>query len=157
MVLAVDVGRLVHVTVLLGAAEDLERFLGRDVVRTTGLDRVVGHVADLDAPVVLIIRAALAKLGPRVAAGADACGDVAFILLQPVRDLLDIERLAVHADFLFDRDDVHADAVAARADHRGDVLQRQEGHSFKERSDRRVGVDSVLGRVEQLRAAGDEE
>ena len=52
---------------------------------------------------------------------------------------------------------MHADPVTARADHRGDVLQRQECHTLKERSDRRVGVDSVLRRVEQFRTAGHEE
>ena len=59
--------------------------------------------------------------------------------------------------FLFHRDDVHADAVAAGAHHGRDILQRQECHPLKERRHRRVPVHAVRARVEKLRTAGDEE
>ena len=87
-----------------------------------GFDGVVRHIADLDAPVVRIVAAAFAENGAAIAARADASGEVAFVFLEPVGDLLDLDGLVVHLDLLLDGDDVHADAVSSRHDHRCDVL-----------------------------------
>ena len=86
-------------------------------MRSAGFDRVVRHIADLNTPVILVIRAALAEHRAGRAAGADAGGQMPVVLLEPVGDLFDADRLAVGGDLLFDRDDVHADAVAARTYH----------------------------------------
>ena len=48
---------------------------------------------------------------------------------------------------------MHSDAVAARSHHRGDVLKRQEGHSFEHLRDCGILVHAVNGRVEELRAS----
>ena len=156
MVFAVDVRDLVDVAVLFGAAEDLQRFLFRDVVRAAGLDGVIRHVADLDAPVVAVVRAALADHGAGGAAGADAGGQMSVVFLEPVGDLLGLDGFSRRRDFLFDRDDVHADAVAAGAHHGGDVLKRQESHALEHFRDGRILLDAVDGRVEELRASGHE-
>ena len=66
--LAVDVRDLVDEAVVLCLLDDLERLIGRDVVGTVRLDRVVSHIADLDAPVFGVVSAALAELRARVAA-----------------------------------------------------------------------------------------
>ena len=81
---------------------------------------------------------------------------MALIFLQPVGDLFQLYRLAAHLDFLFHRDDVHADAVAAGTNHRGDVFQGQEGHTLEHPGNGGILCDPILGGVEQLRAAGHE-
>ena len=144
-----------HEAIVLGALENLERLLGCDVVGAVGLNRVVGHVTNLDAPVIRVIRAALAELGARVATGADASRDVALVLLEPVRDALELDGLVLEVDGLLDGDHVHANAVAARRDHLGDTRKRNESHALEEVGDRGVLVDAVLARVEELGGAGD--
>ena len=146
-----------HKAIVLGALEDLERLLGRDVVGATGLHGVVGHVAYLDAPVVRVVGAALAQLGAGVAARADAGGDVALVLLEPVGDALELDGLVLEVDGLLDGDDVHADAVASGRDHLRDARKRDEGHALEEVRDRGVLVDAVLARVEELCRAGHKE
>ena len=84
LVLAVDVGYLMNIAVLLGKFEYLESALFGYVVRASGLDSVVRHVAELDAPIVKIIGAAVAEHCARSAAGADTCGDVTLVFLEPI-------------------------------------------------------------------------
>ena len=54
------------------------------------------------------------------------------VLLQPVGQVLDRQRLALGRDGLFDRDDVHADAGASGRHHLGDARQRQIRHALEE-------------------------
>ena len=151
VIVAVDVGDLVNVAVFLGLFQDIEGFFLRDVVSAAGFDCVVGHVADLNAPVLAVVGAALAQHRPGRAAGADTGGEMALVFLQPIGDFFQFDRLPAHLDFLLHRDHMHADAVAAGRHHRGDVLQRQEGHAFKHSGDRRILFDPVLRGIEQLR------
>lgn len=84
LVLAVDVGYLMDIAVLLGKLEYLESALFGYVVSASGLNGVIRHVAELDAPIVKIIGAAVAEHCARSAAGADTCGDVTLVFLEPV-------------------------------------------------------------------------
>ena len=84
LVLAVDVRYLMDIAVLLGKLEYLESALFGYVVRASGLNGVICHVAELDAPIVKIVGAAVAEHCARSAAGADTCGDVTLVFLEPV-------------------------------------------------------------------------
>ena len=68
-----------------------QRLLGGDVVRAPRFDGVVGHVTNLDAPVIGVVGAALPKRRARVAARADARSDVSLVLLEPVGDALELD------------------------------------------------------------------
>ena len=83
LVLAVDIGDLVHEAVLLGGDEGLDDLVIGDEVALARLDEVVGHVAHADAPFLRVVRAALAAGALAQAAGAGACG-VAVVLLEPM-------------------------------------------------------------------------
>lgn len=75
--------------------------------------------------------------------------------------MLDVERLVLHRDGLFHRDDVHAHAAAARRQQMRLARQRHVGHALKELGKLRMllqpGVPArklrILLHVEQLRAA----
>lgn len=75
--------------------------------------------------------------------------------------MLDVERLVLHRDGLFHRDDVHAHAAAARRQQMRLARQRHVGHALKELGELRMllqpGVPArklrILLHVEQLRAA----
>ena len=73
-----------NIAVLLGKFEYLESALFGYVVRASGLNGVVRHVAELDAPIVKIVGATVAEHCARSAAGADTCGDVTLVFLEPI-------------------------------------------------------------------------
>ena len=68
--------------------------------------------------------------------------------------MLDIQRLVLGLNRLFDRDNVHADARTARRYHGGDMLQRQKGHPLKKCRNLGVLCDLLLVHIEKLGAAG---
>ena len=70
--------------------------------------------------------------------------------------MLDGDGLALHADGLLHRDDVHPDARPAGGHHGGDFLQGQESHALKEGGHLGVLVDLGAAHIEKLRASGDE-
>ena len=153
LVLAVNVGDLVHEAVVLGPLQDAQHLVVVHIVALFGLHQIVRHVAHADAPVFRVVAAALAQLCPAHAAAAGAGGVLAVVLFQPVADVLDVHRLVLGLDGLLHRDDVHADARAPGGYHGGDVLQGQEGHPLKEGGHLRVLLDLVLLHVEELGAA----
>ena len=157
LVCAVDVGDLMDKAVLFRQSQNLERPLLGDVVGAAGLHGVIGHVAELDAPVVDIVRAAVSGDRPGGAAGADTGGDMALVFFQPVGDVLQVHRLIFGFNGLFHGDDVHTDAVAARGNHLGDAREGDKRHALEEGGHRRILFDPVHGGVEQLRRAGHKE
>ena len=132
LVLTVDVRDLVDIAAVLGLLENLHGLLIGDVAAVVRLTAVVGEVTDADAPLAFHVAGALAADALLLAAGAHGHADVTLVLLQPVGQVLDRQRLALGRDGLFDRDDVHADAGASGRHHLGDARQRQIRHALEE-------------------------
>ena len=145
------------IAIVLGALDDLHRLFIGNVAALAGLAAVVGKLADGNAQLVLQLAAALPLNAHGVAAGAVANADVPLILLQPVGDVLDIDRLVRGRDSLLDRDDVHADASASGRHHAGDLRQRQKRHALEKLRDLRVLLHLLEVHVHQLRRAGHED
>ena len=143
MIGTIDVGGLMYIAVLFGLFQDLQRLFLGDVMGSSGLYSVVGHIAHLDTPVIYIVCTAFSQFGPGIAAGTDTGRQMSFVFLQPVGDLFQVQGFVMHCHFLFYRNDMHTDSVAAGTHHGGDILQRQESHPFKEGSYRRIFVDPV--------------
>ena len=78
-----------NIALVLGLLEDLDCLFIGDVAAVVGLAAVVGKVADADAPFALDIARALAADALLLTAGADGNADVAFVLFQPVAQMLD--------------------------------------------------------------------
>ena len=132
LVLAVDIRDLVDIAAVLGLLEDLHRLFIGDVVAMVRLAAVVGKVADADTPLAFHVAGALAADALLLAAGAHGHTDVALVLLQPVGQVLDRQRLALGRNGLLDRDNMHADAGASGRHHLGDARQRQIRHALEE-------------------------
>ena len=139
LVLAVDIGDLVHKAVVLGLAQDIVDLVARHVMAAVSLDHVIGHIAHGDAPVGRIISAALAHHATARTAAAGAGGILALVFVEPVLDMLNGHRGARGVDGLLDRNDVHADAGASGRHHRRGFGQRALGCLLKE-----LGVDRML-------------
>ena len=157
LILTVDVRDLMDIAVVLGALEDLHRLFIGDLAALAGLETVVTKLTDGDAHLILQLAAALPLKAHGIAAGAIADAEVVLILLQPVRDVLDIDRLVRGRDGLLDRDDVHADAGASGRHHAGDLRQRQERHALEKLRDLRMLLDLLQVHVHQLCRAGHED
>ena len=113
---AVDVDDLVDEALLLGAVDDLQRFIAGDVLRVlAGGDEEFGDVSDTDAHMAFDVADAFATDALGLAAGADH-GAEGVIFVQPVGEVLDADLFVGVRDGLLDRDDVHADAGASRRD-----------------------------------------
>ena len=153
-VLAVNVGDLVHKTVVLGAPQDLQHLVVSNIMALFGLHQIIGHIAHADAPVLRVVGAALAHAGAGHAAGARAGRVFAFVFFQPVGNVLDIGGPVLCFNGFFHGDDVHPDARAARRNHGGDVLQGQEGHALKKSRHLGIVLDLLLVHIEKFRAAG---
>ena len=139
LVLAVDIGDLVHKAVVLGLAQDVVNLVAGHVMTTIGLDHVVGHIAHGNAPVGRVVGAALTHHATARAAAAGAGGIFAIVFVEPMLDMLDRHRRARGIDSLLDRNDVHADAGASGRHHRRSLGQRAFGCLLKE-----LGIDRVL-------------
>ena len=139
LVLAVDIGDLVHKAVVLGLAQDVVDLVARHVMAAVGLNHIVGHIAHGNAPVGGIVGAALTHHATARAAAAGASGIFAIVFVEPVLDMLDRHRGARGVDGLLDRNDVHADAGASGRHHRRGLGQRSLGRLLKE-----LGIDRVL-------------
>ena len=123
-VLTVNVGDLVHKAVVLGTLQDLQHLIVGHIMAFVGLYQIVRHIAYADAPVLGIIAAALAQFGAAHTAGAGTGGILALIFLQPVGNMLHIDRLIFRLNGLFHRNHMHTDTGTAGGHHGGDLLQR---------------------------------
>ena len=139
LVLAVNVGDLVHKAVVLGLAQDVVDLVARHVMAAVGLNHIVGHIAHGNAPVGGVVGAALTHHATARAAAAGAGGIFAIVFVEPMLDMLDRHRRARGVDGLLDRNDVHADAGASGRHHRRGLGQRSLGRLLKE-----LGIDRVL-------------
>ena len=139
LVLAVDVGDLVHKAVVFGLAQDVVDLLARHIVAAVGLDHVVGHIAHGDAPVGRVVGAALAHHTTARAAAAGAGGILTLVFVEPVLDMLDRHRGARGVDSLLDRNDMHANTGTTGRHHRRGPGQRALGRLLKE-----LGIDRML-------------
>ena len=139
LVLAVDIGDLVHKAVVLGLAQNVADFLARHIVTAVGLNHIVGHIAHGNAPVGGVVGAALAHHATARAAAAGAGGIFAIVFVEPMLDMLDRHRGARSIDSLLDRNDVHADTGASGRHHRRGLGQRALGCLLKE-----LGIDRML-------------
>ena len=139
LVLAVDIGDLVHKAVVLGLAQDVVDFLARHIVAAVGLDHVVGHIAHGNAPVGRVVGAALAHHATARAAAAGAGGILTLVFVEPMLDMLNRHRRARGIDSLLDRNDMHADTGTTGRHHRRGLGQRSLGRLLKE-----LGIDRML-------------
>ena len=139
LVLAVDIGDLVHKAVVLGLAQDVVDLLARHIVAAVGLDHVVGHIAHGNAPVGGVVGAALAHHATARAAAAGAGGVLTVVFVEPMLDMFNRHRGARGVDGLLDGNDVHADAGASGRHHRRGAGQRPLGRLLKE-----LGIDRML-------------
>ena len=139
LVLAVDIGDLVHKAVVLGLAQNVVDLLARHIVAAVGLDHVVGHIAHGDAPVGGVVGAALAHHATARTAAAGTGGILALVFVEPMLDMLDRHRGARGINGLLDRNDMHADAGASGRHHRRGLGQRPLGRLLKE-----LGIDRML-------------
>ena len=140
--------------VVLGLFEDGHGLVVGDVVAAAGFPQIIGHVSHAYAPVVVIVGAAFVQEFPADAAGTDAHGQMAFVALEPVGDVLNVDGLVFHRDGLLHRDDMHSDAGSAHRDHRGDFFQGKEGHPFEEHSQFRMFLHQRLVHIGIFRTAG---
>ena len=150
LVLAVDVGDLVHKAVVLGLAQDVVDLLARHIMAAVGLDHIVGHIAHGNAPIGRVIGAALAHHATARAAAAGAGGIFTLVFVEPMLDMLDRHRRARGIDGLLDRNYMHADAGTARWHHRRGLGQRSLGRLLKELGVDRVLVELAYAHVEEL-------
>ncbi len=81
---SVNIGNLVDESMILGLFEDCHTLVVGDIVAAICFNEVFGHIADTDAPVVIIVGAAFIQLFPSDTAGADTYCEVAFISLEPI-------------------------------------------------------------------------
>ena len=139
LVLAVDVGDLVHKAVVLGLAQDVVDLVAGHVMATIGLDHVVGHIAHGDAPIGRVVGTALTHHATARAAAAGAGGILTLVFVEPMLDMLNRHRGARGVNGLLDRNDVHADTGASGRHHRRGLGQRSLGRLLKE-----LGVDRML-------------
>ena len=139
LVLAVDIGDLVHKAVVLGLAQDVVDLVARHVMAAVGLNHIVGHIAHGNAPVGGVVGAALTHHATARATTAGASGIFAIVFVEPMLDMLDRHRGARGVDSLLDRNDMHADAGATGRHHRRGLGQRSLGRLLKE-----LGIDRVL-------------
>ena len=139
LVLAVDVGDLVHKAVVLGLAQDVVDLLAGHVMTAVSLDHVVGHIAHGDAPVGGVVGAALTHHATARAAAAGASGILTLVFVEPMLDMLNRHRGARGVNGLLDRNDVHADTGASGRHHRRSLGQRALGCLLK-----KLGIDWML-------------
>ena len=157
LIFAVDIGYLVDIALILGALKYCHSLIiGDELAVLLGLVTVNGGVADSDAPQILNIARAFAAHTLGAAAGADADCELV-ILLQPVGQMLDADRLGAGGDGFLDGNDVHADACAAEGNHGRDLFKRESRHGVKEVAHLGVLVNEFLAHVEELSRAGNEE
>ena len=126
-----------YITLLFSSLEYFESFFISDIVAHTGLFAVICEVAETHAPILLDVSGTLASLLLLLTAGAYTETDLAFILFEPIRNMLNIKGLTLCRDSLLYRDDVHSDTVTALADHLSDACKRQICHALKEICDLR--------------------
>ena len=156
LILAVDIGYLMDISVILGLLEDIQRFLIAYVAAALlGLDYVLCHVADGYAPILRIVAAALAQYGSAHTAGAGACR-VLIIFIQPMGNMLYIQRLLFGGYGLLDRNHVHTYARSAGRHHFGHLYKRQNGHALEKSCGLGIFVKAVPAHVGILRASDDE-
>ena len=139
LVLAVDIGDLVHKAVVLGLAQGVVDLVARHVMTTVGLDHVVGHIAHGNAPVGGVVGAALTHHATARAAATGAGGILTLVFVEPMLDMLNRHRGARGINGLLDRNDMHADAGASGRHHRRGLGQRPLGRLLKE-----LGIDRML-------------
>ena len=156
LLFAVDIRDLVDVAAFFRLLQDIHGFVVSDVVTHAGLAAVIGEIAHADAPVLFDVTGALAADALLLAAAADAHADLAFVFLQPVGQVFDIEGFALRGDRFLHGDDVHADAGAAGRHHMRDARQGQVSHTLEEVRDLRGGGRDLRTHHHDLGAAGHE-
>ena len=149
-----NVDHVVHEAVFLGALDDLERLLARDLPSAAGADVVLGALAHLDAHVLIEVAAAVADARARCAAGARGHGE-AVVLVQIVRDALKFVHAGDALERALDRDDAH-EAVAV-GDHGAHVCREVAGVLLKRAADFRMRFQQVLLVDHHLEDAGRED
>ena len=156
LLLAVDIGNLVHESVPLGPLQDLHHFVQVDIAALPCLHKIIRHVPDADAQIPFDLAAPLAAHPLLAAAGAGAHRVFVLVFPEPVGNVLHTRRLLLRRDRLLHRNDMHPDAGAARRHHRRHLLKGKPRHIFKKFCDNRMFFGLLLVHHHELRAAGHE-
>ena len=106
---AVDIGHLMHETVVLGFFQDGHGLVVGDVMAAVGLHQIFGHVAHADTPVAVVVGATFIQFFASITTAADAHRQVTFIAFEPVGNMLNVCRLVLHGDSLLHGNHVHTD------------------------------------------------
>ena len=139
LICTVDIGDLMHKSIILCCLQDLQSFPFIDISSVfLCLHNIVCHITDSDTPAFRIVRAALSVGQTGTTAGTRACRVFSFIFTQPVRNMFQIYGFVFHLDGFLHRDNMHPDTGPAFRHERCDLLQRQTGHMFKKGSHLRV-------------------
>ncbi len=144
LILSVYIGDLMDKSVILCLAEDLHSLLVCNIMAFACLPAVIGKITDAYTPVHLIIRASILKDPTAHTAGTLSHADMPFILLQPVRNMLQVERPRLHLNRLFHRNYMHTDPGASRRHHMGNPIQRDKGHALKKACQRRMFLQAYI-------------
>ena len=142
-------------TILFGLLENGQHLIISYVLATIGLDNIIGHITDGNTPVLGIVTTTLTQLRPAESAGTHALGVLTIILLQPVGDPLDADRLVLRLNRLLHRNNVHPNPRTSRWYHRRNPLERQKSHPFKKGGHFRVLINLFFTHIKKLGAPGD--
>ena len=145
------------IAVILGALKDAHSLFIGDVAPLACLCAVSCEGADCYAQLLLQLAAALAHKAHCIAAGAVADAELTLVLLEPVGDMFDADRLICCGDGLLDGDNVHADAVASGRYHGRDLRQRQKCHALEELCDLGMCLDLLEVHVHKLCRTGNKD
>ena len=147
----VDVCDLMYESVVLCYLQNLQCLRFIDIASVfLCFHYIICHISDGDTPAFRIVRAALSVGQAGTTAGTRACRVFSLIFVQPVGNMFQIYGFIFHLDRFFHRDNMHTDTGTAFRHERCDLLQRQTGHMFKERSHLRVRVQDVCVHVEKF-------
>ena len=146
-----------NVTVVFGSLADFEHFFLGNGTALAGFYQVSGKVTKTDAAVILDLTGALAIKTTGIAAGTVSDGELSVILVQPVGNVFDGDRLVYGIYCLLHGNDMHANPVAAGGDQVGFPLQREEGHLIEALGEFGIFFNLIQNHVCHLGNAGDKQ
>ncbi len=157
LVLTIDIGDLMNETILFCSLEDIKSLFSGDIFTTlVGLNDIISHVAYCDTPTIFNITATFIIGLTGTTAGARALCIFSIILIQPVRYLLNTDRLVVHLNCMLNGDNVHTDTSSSGRNDLGNLLQRKTSHMLEEVTQFRMLIDQILVHVRKLTGSGNE-
>ena len=139
LVLTINISNLMHKTIILSLFKNLQSlFLSYIMAILLRFYNVICHITNRNAPALWIIATALIMSQTGTAAGTWAGSIFAFIFIQPVRNMFQVNRFILHFNSLFHRYYMHTDTRTTFRHKRCNLLKRQTGHMLKKCSHFRI-------------------